>query len=128
MNRIKKIRIYGFVITAMILLSACGVSTPSTDTDNDDSSDDNSIATEVILPTTFTLNDGRTLGSQCAQCHGTNGISTNKWDSIAGEDDLADEVFEHNDPIMDAQAKGYTVNEINEIGTWLSTIKGGDDD
>jgi len=124
-----KVKTLGLLISAVLFLSACGVSSSDSSTTSDDSDNDSSNTETVITtPSTFTINDGRTLGSQCAQCHGTNGISINKWDSIAGEDDLVDEVYEHNDPIMDAQMKGYTISEIQSIQTWLSTVKGGDDD
>jgi len=73
----------------------------------------------------YTANEGRLLGSQCAQCHGTNGISVNKWDSIAGEDDLLDEIFD-DEPIMNAQAHGYTNEEILLIESWLKTLKDND--
>lgn len=76
----------------------------------------------IVLPTSYTANSGRLLGSQCAQCHGTNGVSTNSWDSIAGEDDLLDEFFEDEEPIMSAQAHGYTNEEVSLIGNWLKTL------
>ena len=101
--------------------------------DDEDSDDDNNgIEDEdedssntppvILLPTNYTANEGRLLGSQCAQCHGTNGISVNEWDSIAGEDDLLDEIFD-DEPIMNAQAHGYTNEEILLIGNWLKTLK-----
>ena len=74
------------------------------------------------MPTSYTANAGRLLGSQCAQCHGTNGVSSNEWDSIAGEDDLESEIFEDDEPIMSAQAHGYTSEEIVLISNWLKTL------
>ncbi|MCO4844501.1 MAG: hypothetical protein KC427_00625 [Sulfurovum sp.] len=95
--------------------------------DNDDDVDDNNDGTiDTPLPATYTTNAGRLLGSQCAQCHGTNGISSNEWDSIAGEDDLENEIFEDDEPIMSAQAHGYTGEEIILIGNWLKTLKNND--
>ncbi len=80
--------------------------------------------TPIMLPKAYTPDPGRLLGSQCAQCHGTNGISVNKWDSIAGEDKLHEEMFEEGfGHIMTAQAKGYTPHEINLMETWLQTLK-----
>lgn len=101
------------------------------DDDNDgieDDQDDDSSRTspDVVLPTTYTADAGRLLGSQCAQCHGTNGISVNEWDSIAGKDNLADEIFEDDEPIMSAQAHGYTSEEIILIGNWLKTLNADD--
>ncbi|MGB5505862.1 MAG: hypothetical protein WBM70_04145 [Sulfurovum sp.] len=99
------------------------------DDDNDgiDDEDEGSTdtTTDIVLPTAYTANAGRLLGSQCAQCHGTNGISTNEWDSIAGEDDLGSEIFD-DEPIMSAQAHGYTSEEIILIGNWLKTLKTND--
>ncbi len=90
------------------------------DEDTDDDHDDSNVAQITTLPTIYTVNEGRLLASQCSQCHGTNGVSTNSWDSIRGEDDLADEIFD-DDPIMNAQAHGYTSSEITLIGNWLKT-------
>jgi len=94
--------------------------------DEYDVDDDNDGTVDTVLPTTYTANAGRLLGSQCAQCHGTNGVSTNEWDSIAGEDNLLDEMFEDDEPIMSAQAHGYTSDEIVLIENWLKTLKSND--
>jgi len=94
--------------------------------DEYDVDDDNDGTVDTVLPTTYTANAGRLLGSQCAQCHGTNGVSTNEWDSIAGEDNLLDEMFEDDEPIMSAQAHGYTSEEIVLIENWLKTLKSND--
>jgi hypothetical protein len=98
---------------------------PDDDNDGVDDEDEDSTnnTTDIILPTMYTANTGRLLGSQCAQCHGTNGVSLTEWDSIAGEDDLADEIYEDDEPIMSAQAHGYTSEEIILIGNWLKTLK-----
>ncbi len=95
------------------------------DDDDDDNNNyyDNPKSANITLPRTYTVDAGRLLGSQCAQCHGTNGVSVNKWDSIAGEDKLHEEMFEDDEPIMSAQARGYTNGEISLIETWLKTLK-----
>ena len=94
------------------------------DDDHDDyDSDDNTKSANITLPSRYTANAGRLLGSQCAQCHGTNGISSNSWDSIAGEDELEEEIYEDDEPIMSAQAHGYTREEISLISNWLKTLK-----
>jgi hypothetical protein len=99
------------------------------DSDNDghddvtgDSYDTNNYTTNITLPDTFAADDGRLLASQCAQCHGTNGISSNSWDSIKNEDDnIKTESFDDLDElIMGAQADGYTADEANAIQTWLN--------
>ena len=92
---------------------------------DDEDEDSSNTTTPIVLPTAYTADAGRLLGSQCAQCHGTNGISSNEWDSIAGEDDLADEIFD-DEPIMTAQAHGYTSEEILLIGNWLKTLQTND--
>mgnify|MGYP000337881576 CR=1 FL=1 len=101
-----------------------------TDDDNDGIDDDqessNTTTANIVLPTSYSANAGRLLGSQCAQCHGTNGVSSTEWDSIAGEDDLADEIYEDDEPIMSAQAHGYTSEEIMLIANWLKTLKTND--
>jgi hypothetical protein len=100
-----------------------GIKDSDDDDDNENDSDDNSsnenTSTTVTLPTSFTVNDGRLLGSQCAQCHGTNGVSSSSFDSIKGEDNLTHEIYD-DDPIMNAQAKGYTSSEIIAIENWLN--------
>lgn len=93
------------------------------DSDDEDSSDGDSTSASITLPRSYVPDEGRLLGSQCAQCHGTNGISVNDWDSIAGEDELEDEIFEDDEPIMNAQAHGYTAQEITLISNWLKTLK-----
>jgi len=90
------------------------------ETDEDERYNENN-GTNITLPTNFKVDAGRLLGSQCAQCHGTNGVSVTGWDSIAGEGDLAGEIFGEA-PIMDAQAHGYTSEEITLIGNWLKTL------
>ncbi|MCH9741179.1 MAG: hypothetical protein K0U38_10150 [Epsilonproteobacteria bacterium] len=97
------------------------------DEDEKDDETENSNSATITLPTSYKADAGRLLGSQCAQCHGTNGVSVNKWDSIAGEDDLEDEIFEDDEPIMSAQAHGYTSEEITLIGNWLKTLSKNDD-
>jgi len=94
--------------------------------DEDEKQGEDASNTDIVLPTAYTVNAGRLLGSQCAQCHGTNGVSVNSWDSIAGEDNLEDEIYEDDEPIMSAQAHGYTSEEIILIGDWLKTLKNND--
>ena len=95
------------------------------DDDDDDYEDydeslDNVVNTTVTtLPSSYTVNTGAYLVAQCAGCHGTNGVSSSNFDSIRGEDDLYHEMFD-DDPIMTAQAKGYTLSEINAMEQWLN--------
>lgn len=93
--------------------------------DSEEEEDDDNSTANIVLPTLYTADAGRLLGSQCAQCHGTNGVSVNEWDSIAGEDDLLNEI-QDDEPIMHAQALGYTSAEITLIGNWLKTLKTND--
>jgi cytochrome c553 len=73
------------------------------------------------------INDGRLLASQCAQCHGTDGYSQTDIDSLAGEDDIAEEMLEmraetDNDDIMVKQAHGYSDTEINLIAAYFASL------
>lgn len=113
-------------LASALILAGCGGSSTTPDDSIDDGVDSSNPPTIILLPTTYTADAGRLLGSQCAQCHGTNGISTNEWDSIAGEDELENEIFEDDEPIMTAQANGYTSEEIILIGDWLKTLKTND--
>jgi len=77
------------------------------------------------IPDKFTLDSGRLLvATNCFQCHGTNGYSTTKWDSIAGED--ADE-FDDDHPIMMAQTQGFGADEVKIIFNYLQNLKEDDD-
>lgn len=105
----------------------------SEDSDHDD--DNETSSTTVYTPVSeYTLTTGRLLASQCAQCHGTNGSSTNSWDSIAGESasELIEEMKEiqagEEDLIMQAQAHGYSDAEIEALAAWLATQASSDND
>lgn len=106
------------------------------DNEDDDHNDDyDSVVNTVYTPVTeYNVTAGRLLASQCAQCHGTNGVSTNSWDSIAGESayELVSEMLEiqagEEDLIMQAQAHGYTDAEIAALAGWLATQSSSDND
>jgi len=99
------------------------------DSEDSDHDDDNETDYNVVYTPVddYTLTQGRLLASQCAQCHGTNGYSTNSWDSLAGESaaEIIEEMREikagEEDPIMQAQAHGYTDAEIEALAAWFST-------
>lgn len=81
---------------------------------------------QAVGPATFTPDAGRLLASQCAQCHGTSGISLNGIDSLAfeGGGEVIEEMLEmqgssYTNDIMHQQARGYTTNEINQMATWF---------
>lgn len=93
---------------------------------NDEESSSEYIGTYDYVPvSSYTASEGRLLAAQCAQCHGTNGYSINEWDGLAGEDDLVEEMLEIKDgeeaPIMQAQAHGYTLTEIQAMAAWLQS-------
>ncbi len=106
------------IVTVSILTACSGGTTDIAGT----------IPATIELSSTFTQDDGRVLASQCFQCHGTNGISTNSWDSIAGESNLASEMFEDDSAIMMTQAHGYTTAEINLIEGYLTQLSGNGSD
>lgn len=94
----------------------------SNDNDNNQSNNNNNSGSTITLPSTFTANAGRLLGSQCAQCHGTNGVSSSGIDSIKGENNLTHEIYD-DDALMNAQANGYTSTEILAIESWLNNVQ-----
>ena len=114
-------KFYQYVVatTALALLSGCGDTT--TEDTQDTQLTQETITTAVTSTTAFAPDAGRLLASQCFGCHGTNGYSTNKWDSIAGEDNLHGEMFEDDEEIMYLQAKGYTSDEITYMENWFSS-------
>lgn len=118
MTTVNRSLLMGTVLSLCLIFVGCGGSSSATSTD-----EDNSDNTNITPVTSYKADAGRLLGSQCAQCHGTNGVSVNEWDSIAGESDLANEIFEDDEPIMSAQAHGYTSEEITLISNWLKTLK-----
>ena len=79
------------------------------------------------LPQKFKADDGRLLAANCAQCHGTNGVSVNSWDSIAGEKELLEEFYEDEHPLMSAIAHGFNRDEVAKMGSWLSSLPKADD-
>ena len=102
------------------------------DSEDDDYDDDNdtssNTSTNYTPVSAYTVTNGRLLAAQCAMCHGTNGNSTNGWDSIAGESarETIEEMDEfksgaEDDPIMEAQAHGYSDAEIEALAAWLAT-------
>ena len=105
-------------LSAVFLLTGCGGSTSTSAP----------LVEEEALVSSYTVTTGRLLASQCAQCHGTNGRSVTDWDSIAGES--ASETIEEmrefqsggeDEPIMEAQAHGYSDAEIEALAAWLAT-------
>ncbi len=109
------------------------------DEDDDDHDDDDKrgddqnltvrTAKKFTLPTTYVADatGGRQLTAQCAQCHGTNGYSVGRIDSLSEEQDeiveeMAEMSRERNDHIMKAQAKGYTAAEARSISNYMRQI------
>ncbi len=86
-------------------------------------------AKKFTLPTTYVADatGGRQLTAQCAQCHGTNGYSVSRIDSLSKEwdeivEEMAEMSAESNNHIMKAQAKGYTVAEARSISNYMRQI------
>jgi len=81
----------------------------------------------VTLASSYTVDDGRLLASSCYGCHGTNGYSQTSWDSIAKEDELYEEMHEKAG-IMGVQTNGFTIDEINKMQSFLSSLAKSSDD
>ncbi len=103
------------------------------DNDRNTGTDDNRLtvrtAKNFSLPVNYSADatGGRLLSAQCAQCHGTNGYSIGGIDSLARElYELSEEMAEYrgktNNHIMNAQAKAYTINEVNAMYNYLLPI------
>lgn len=108
-----------FSTLVAIILVGCGSSS--------DVNEDTNQLPVTTLPSLFQVNEGRLLGSQCAQCHGTNGYSVTSWDSIAGDGEFASKNF-HDDPIMQAIADGYNSSEKVVIDSWLNSVPESEND
>lgn len=102
------------------------------DEDGDEGSDDgDGGVTGDVDATTPSL--GRLLASQCAQCHGPDGLSVSGIESLRGESagELAEETREQqreDDGIMHFQALGYSDEEIQLIADWFAGLPGGGND
>lgn len=92
-----------------------------------------SLAVTLSIPAGAALadraTDSRLLASQCAQCHGTNGVSAGGFDSLAGESirEIEEELSEVLTPgessdIMDHQAQGYNDYQIRLIAEYFSRL------
>lgn len=88
---------------------------------------------QLALAEDLTVN--RLLASQCAQCHGTDGVSAGGIDSLAGEKyrDLLDKMLDMARPgetgdIMKHQAKGYTTYQLRLIAEYFASLPKADDD
>ncbi len=81
-------------------------------------------------PVITTPTAGRLLASQCAQCHGTDGVSITDIDSLAGESqgEIIDEMLEmsnkNKNELMHLQAKGYSAEQVSLIADYFSGIAG----
>jgi len=105
------------------------------DEDDDDHHEYNEThASTIYTPVAdYRVSSGRLLASQCAQCHGTKGVSVTSWDSLAGESasELIEEVDEYKNRtagIMSAQAHGYSAAEIQALSLWFGNQSGSDSD
>ncbi|MGV6821197.1 MAG: c-type cytochrome [Parvularcula sp.] len=73
--------------------------------------------------------DNRLVASQCAQCHGTDGNALGDFESLAGMEyrDLRDKLYDMWRPgetgdIMKHQAKGYTLEQLDMIALYYSSL------
>jgi sulfide dehydrogenase cytochrome subunit len=114
-----KYRYLLIAIPIFFLQTACG-----------DGSEENITSSQLNNNAITTPSVGRLLASQCAQCHGTDGISISEIDSLVGEsDEILEEMSEmkgsSKNSIMHLQAKGYSNSEIREIARYFSTLSQG---
>jgi sulfide dehydrogenase cytochrome subunit len=72
-------------------------------------------------------NAGRDIAAGCANCHGTNGVSSGTMPSLAGvaKAQLVNRMLEFKSgkrpgTIMPQLAKGYTDEQINLVGGWFA--------
>ena len=105
------------LLASVALLASCGSGAKDTDVEN----------VQQVPSAITTPSAGRLLASQCAQCHGTEGISISDIDSLAGEsDEILEEMNEmqgeNEKSVMHLQAKGYTQDQIIEIANYFSTL------
>ena len=105
------------------ILVACGGDSSGGNGDSDyiQNRDLTPNSSNITAVSTFKPDNGRLLASNCFGCHGTNGVSVTKWDSIAGEDELREEMFE-SDGIMLVHAKGYSNSEILTMENFLKGL------
>ncbi|MGB0465987.1 MAG: c-type cytochrome [Pontibacterium sp.] len=97
--------------------------------DADDADSDQNIyaTTTPITPVSaYQIKTGQLLGAQCAQCHGTNGVSVSGFDSLNGSNEITEEMLQiqrgDEAPIMQAQAHGYTLAEITAMNQFFSSL------
>jgi len=84
-------------------------------------------STAIDDPAVTTPSAGRLLASQCAQCHGSDGISVSGIDGLRGESagEIIEELREYaveEDGIMHFQALGYDAAEARLIGEWFASL------
>lgn len=97
---------------------------------NEDDSNTPIIPVTPSTPTGSTPTAGRLLAAQCAQCHGTDGVSTTGIDSLAGEsrqeiiEEMLEMQAEGKQEIMHLQAKGYSSEQVGYIADYFSGLSG----
>ncbi len=104
----------------------------------DDASSATAFASEETnIVALMTPSAGRLLAAQCAQCHGTDGLSRSGIEGLAHEaGEIPEEMAEmrsssFTNDIMHQQARGYTAAEVQAIADWFashSSGTAGDDD
>lgn len=107
------------IVFVASLLSACGAEAGA----------DGRVNNNNINP--GPLSAGRLLASQCAQCHGTDGVSKTGIESLVGEsrNEIIKEMREMRNKtshkIMNLQAKGYTAEQVIMIADYFASLSGG---
>lgn len=76
------------------------------------------------------LTPGRLLASQCAQCHGTDGVSSTNVEGLAGEasgeilEEMREMQAENKNDLMTVQAHGYNDEQLQHIADYFASITG----
>ena len=95
------------------------------DEDDDDDDDDDKKGGGGGNTNPSVQSAGRLLASQCFQCHGSEGVSKTKIDSLAGESrneiikELTEMQGKNKNEIMHLQAKGYSAEQIRLIADYF---------
>jgi len=81
----------------------------------------------IAMPAGLQAPTGRALAANCFQCHGTDGRAAPGMPSIAGKDEVANDMLEYKRrtnlrDIMVLQARAYTDAQLGRIGAYFASV------